>query len=58
MRSTPRRPRPSGRGCVEERDELPEFDFGPLPSIEELGEQIAEQRRTFDARLAGRSAGA
>jgi N-methylhydantoinase B len=41
-----------------EREEPPEFDFGPLPSIEKLGEQIAEERRTFDARLAGRPASA
>jgi N-methylhydantoinase B len=41
-----------------EREEPPEFDFGPLPSIEKLGEQIADERRTFDARLAGRPAGA
>jgi N-methylhydantoinase B len=41
-----------------EREDLAEFDFGPLPSIEKLGEQIAEERRTFDARLAGRPAGA
>jgi N-methylhydantoinase B len=39
-----------------ERADPPEFDFGPLPSIEKLGEQIAEERRTFDARLAGRPA--
>ena len=39
-----------------EREEPPEFDFGPLPSIEKLGEQIAEERRSFDARLAGRPA--
>jgi N-methylhydantoinase B len=37
-----------------ERDDPPEFDFGPLPSMEQLGEQIAEERRSFDARLAGR----
>jgi N-methylhydantoinase B len=41
-----------------EREEPAEFDFGPLPSIEKLGEQIAEERRTFDARLAGRPASA
>jgi len=38
-----------------ERSELPEFDFGPLPSMEELREQIASERRGFDARLAGLS---
>ena len=38
-----------------ERDEPPEFDFGPLPSMEELREQIASERRDFDARLAGLS---
>jgi N-methylhydantoinase B len=37
-----------------ERDDPPEFDFGPLPSMEQLREQIAEERRSFDARLAGR----
>ncbi len=37
-----------------ERDEPPEFDFGPVPSTEKLSEQIAEERRSFDARLAGR----
>jgi N-methylhydantoinase B len=42
----------------EEREDPPEFDFGPLPSMEKLAEQIAEQRRSFDARLAGRSASA
>jgi N-methylhydantoinase B len=41
-----------------EREDPPEFDFGPLPSMEKLAEQIAEQRRSFDARLAGRSASA
>ncbi|HEY5429093.1 MAG TPA: hydantoinase B/oxoprolinase family protein [Solirubrobacteraceae bacterium] len=42
----------------DEREDPPEFDFGPLPSMEKLGEQIAEERRRFDARLAGRSASA
>jgi N-methylhydantoinase B len=42
----------------EERDDPPEFDFGPVPSMEKLGEQIAEERASFDARLAGRSASA
>jgi N-methylhydantoinase B len=37
-----------------ERDAPSEFDFGPLPSMEELREQIASERREFDARLAGR----
>jgi N-methylhydantoinase B len=40
-----------------ERPEPPEFDFGPVPSMADLQEQIAEERRSFDARLAGRSAG-
>ena len=40
-----------------ERQDPPEFDFGPLPSMAKLGEQIAEERASFDARLAGRSAG-
>ncbi|MFZ1994782.1 MAG: hydantoinase B/oxoprolinase family protein [Solirubrobacteraceae bacterium] len=39
-----------------EREDPPEFDFGPVPSMEQLGMQIAEERRSFDARLAGRSA--
>jgi N-methylhydantoinase B len=38
-----------------ERPELPEFDFGPLPGMDELREQIASERREFDARLAGLS---
>ncbi len=38
-----------------ERGQLPEFDFGPLPPMEELREQIASERREFDARLAGLS---
>jgi N-methylhydantoinase B len=38
-----------------ERGALPEFDFGPLPPMEELREQIASERREFDARLAGLS---
>jgi len=41
-----------------ERDDPPEFDFGPVPSMEQLQEQIAEERRSFDARLAGRLADA
>ena len=41
-----------------ERDDPPEFDFGPVPSMEALQQQIAEERRDFDARLAGRSANA
>lgn len=41
-----------------ERPDPPEFDFGPVPSMAELQEQIAEERRSFDARLAGRSASA
>jgi N-methylhydantoinase B len=39
-----------------ERPEPPEFDFGPVPSMADLQKQIAEERRSFDARLAGRSA--
>ncbi len=41
-----------------ERPEPPEFDFGPIPSMEQLAEEIAQERRSFDARLAGRAAGA
>jgi N-methylhydantoinase B len=41
-----------------ERPEPAEFDFGPVPSMETLASQIAEERASFDARLAGRSAGA
>jgi N-methylhydantoinase B len=38
-----------------EREDPPEFDFGPVPPMEQLGQQIAEERASFDARLAGRS---
>jgi N-methylhydantoinase B len=41
-----------------EREDPPEFDFGPVPTTEQLAAQIAEERRAFDARLAGRSASA
>jgi N-methylhydantoinase B len=34
----------------EDRDELPEFDYGPLPEYDELAEQIAAERRAFDDR--------
>ncbi|WP_254536273.1 hydantoinase B/oxoprolinase family protein [Halomarina litorea] len=34
----------------EERDDLPEFDYGPLPDEDELAERIAEERRAFDER--------
>jgi N-methylhydantoinase B len=40
-----------------QREDLAEFDFGPVPSMEKLGAQIAEERASFDSRLAGRSAG-
>lgn len=33
-----------------ERDDLPEFDYGPLPEYDELAEDIAEERRQFDRR--------
>ncbi|MGH2860586.1 MAG: hydantoinase B/oxoprolinase family protein [Solirubrobacteraceae bacterium] len=36
-----------------ERPEPPEFDFGPLPPMQQLAEQIAEERRRFDTRLSG-----
>lgn len=32
------------------RDELEEFDYGPLPDYAEIEEQIAEERREFDGR--------
>ena len=34
------------------RPAIADFDFGPLPSVEELRKQIAEERRDFDAALA------
>jgi len=34
----------------QERDELEQFDYGPLPEYDELAEQIAEERREFDER--------
>ncbi|WP_410767321.1 hydantoinase B/oxoprolinase family protein [Haloferax sp. DFSO60] len=34
----------------DQRDELPEFDYGPLPDYETLAEQIAAERREFDNR--------
>jgi N-methylhydantoinase B len=37
------------------RDELKEFEFGPLPSVSELTEQIAGERRDFDAALAAQA---
>jgi N-methylhydantoinase B len=37
------------------REELQEFDFGPLPPIEELRRQIARERREFDASVATQS---
>jgi N-methylhydantoinase B len=33
-----------------DRGELPEFDFGPLPSEADLAAQIEQERREFDAR--------
>jgi len=34
----------------EEREEPPEFDYGPLPDYDELAERIAEERREFNDR--------
>jgi N-methylhydantoinase B len=34
------------------RDGLPQFDFGPVPSVERLRQAIAEERREFEAALA------
>ena len=34
----------------EEREEPPEFDYGPLPAYDELAERIATERREFDSR--------
>jgi N-methylhydantoinase B len=39
----------AGRGPTEE------FDFGPLPPKHELAEQIAEERRSFDAWMTNES---
>jgi N-methylhydantoinase B len=36
----------------ESRPEILSFDFGPLPPVEELRKQIAQERRDFDAALA------
>lgn len=33
-----------------EREELSQFDFGPLPEYDELADQIAEERREFENR--------
>ena len=33
-----------------DRDDLSEFDYGPLPDYDELSEQIAAERREFDDR--------
>ncbi len=38
-----------------ERREISQFDFGPLPPIDELRRQIANERREFDARVARES---
>jgi N-methylhydantoinase B len=32
----------------ERSEELPQFDHGPLPSLEEQREEVAEARRRFD----------
>lgn len=32
------------------REEPPEFDYGPLPEYDDLAEQIAAERRSFDNR--------
>jgi len=36
----------------EREGEPPQFDFGPLPPLEELRSQIAQERREFDAEVA------
>lgn len=38
------------------RDGIPQFDFGPVPPVEELRKVIAKERREFDAAMA-RNAG-
>ena len=38
------------------RDPRPDFDFGPLPSTEELSRQIAAERREFESALAQQTA--
>jgi N-methylhydantoinase B len=38
-----------------DRPETQQFDFGPVPPVDELREQIAAERREFDARLARES---
>jgi N-methylhydantoinase B len=41
------------RAELRERDsQLEQFEFGPLPAMDELREQIARERREFDAELA------
>jgi N-methylhydantoinase B len=37
-----------GELCLERPEELPQFDHGPLPSLEEQREEVAESRRRFD----------
>jgi hypothetical protein len=37
------------------RPEPEQFDFGPLPPIDELRAQIAQERRDHDAALAARA---
>jgi N-methylhydantoinase B len=38
------------------RDGLPQFEFGPVPPVEELRRRIAEERREFDERMAREAA--
>jgi N-methylhydantoinase B len=38
------------------RDDLPQFEFGPVPPVEELRRRIAEERREFDGRMAREAA--
>jgi N-methylhydantoinase B len=40
---------------AERQAAVPQFDFGPLPPLEELRAQIAAERRDFDAEMASRS---
>ena len=38
------------------REPRPDFDFGPLPSVDELSRQIAAERQEFESALAQQTA--
>jgi N-methylhydantoinase B len=44
----------SQRAKLRERSTTEQFDFGPLPQLETLRSQIAQERRDFDAEMAAR----